>query len=129
MMNLRFLYSTTEGGLGCFVGCRLLDFISKATTSFTKIIKKVTISSRIMFRIQTIPVLKDNYTYLLIDAATQRCLAIDPVKPQNLIPHLSDLELKGILTTHHHWDHAGGNLELLNKNRSLLIYGSDERIP
>lgn len=39
------------------------------------------------------------------------------------------VQLKSILTTHHHWDHAGGNEKLVSKfNKSLKVYGGDDRI-
>lgn len=35
-----------------------------------------------------------------------------------------------IISTHHHWDHTGGNLELKEKNDQLKIYGpASETIP
>lgn len=34
-----------------------------------------------------------------------------------------------MLTTHHHWDHAGGNEKLISKFKSKLdVYGGDDRI-
>lgn len=39
------------------------------------------------------------------------------------------VNLKCVLTTHHHWDHAGGNENLVAKYpNELQIYGGDERI-
>ena len=64
--------------------------------------------------IHQIPVLSDNYIYLLHDAATGETAVVDPaVAP----PVLAALEQKGwrlthILNTHHHADHTGGNLAL-----------------
>jgi hydroxyacylglutathione hydrolase len=38
--------------------------------------------------------------------------------------------LEKVLTTHHHWDHAGGNEQLVAKfkTNSLAVYGGDDRI-
>jgi len=64
--------------------------------------------------IRQLLVLKDNYVYLLHDAATNTTAAVDPsVAP----PVLEALRREGwplthILNTHHHHDHTGGNLEL-----------------
>ncbi|EFN78964.1 Hydroxyacylglutathione hydrolase, partial [Harpegnathos saltator] len=33
-----------------------------------------------------------------------------------------------VLTTHHHWDHAGGNAKLLKIFADLMVYGGDDRI-
>lgn len=41
------------------------------------------------------------------------------------------VNLTSVLTTHHHWDHSGGNEELVkicNKGELLKVYGGDERI-
>lgn len=43
------------------------------------------------------------------------------------------LRLESILTTHHHSDHAGGNLDLVTKCRKqglegVKVYGGDDRI-
>jgi len=64
--------------------------------------------------IRQLLVLKDNYVYLLHDAATNTTAAVDPsVAP----PVLEALRREGwplthILNTHHHHDHTGGNVEL-----------------
>lgn len=40
-----------------------------------------------------------------------------------------NVNLTTVLTTHHHWDHAGGNEELVKKCASTLkVYGGDDRI-
>lgn len=38
------------------------------------------------------------------------------------------MNLKKILTTHHHWDHAGGNKSMHEKYKNVEILGGDERI-
>lgn len=41
------------------------------------------------------------------------------------------VNLLSVLTTHHHWDHAGGNEQLVKKfekGSELKVYGGDERI-
>lgn len=40
----------------------------------------------------------------------------------------SNVNLTKILTTHHHWDHAGGNKEMCEKHEKLVVYGGDKRI-
>ena len=39
-----------------------------------------------------------------------------------------DLDLKAVLTTHHHDDHDGGNREIKSLSSSTIIYGSDDRV-
>lgn len=38
------------------------------------------------------------------------------------------VKLTTVLTTHHHWDHAGGNEKLLKLEPGLKVYGGDDRI-
>lgn len=38
------------------------------------------------------------------------------------------MNLKKILTTHHHWDHAGGNEKMVKKFKNLKVYGGDDRV-
>lgn len=33
-----------------------------------------------------------------------------------------------VLTTHHHWDHAGGNDKLLKKQPGLTVYGGSDQV-
>ncbi|XP_064613620.1 hydroxyacylglutathione hydrolase, mitochondrial-like isoform X2 [Liolophura sinensis] len=81
-------------------------------------------------RIKLLPALQDNYMYLLIDEATKECAAVDPVEPQKVVDAVSEegVTLKKVLTTHHHWDHAGGNEGLIRLTGPLEVYGGDDRI-
>ena len=36
--------------------------------------------------------------------------------------------LTTVLTTHHHWDHAGGNKDLVTRMPGLAVIAGDERI-
>ncbi len=64
--------------------------------------------------IRQIPVLKDNYVYLLRDPATAATAAVDPSVAAPVADALRQegWRLTHILNTHHHNDHTGGNLEL-----------------
>ena len=78
--------------------------------------------------------LKDNYAYLLRAAGSRRALVVDPSESEPVLKALDaeELELVGILNTHHHYDHVGGNVELVAKLGKLPVYGyaSDRgRIP
>lgn len=59
---------------------------------------------------------------------------MDPVDPDRVLSTVSDqaVQLKSVLTTHHHWDHAGGNEKLVSKftanHGPLKVYGGDDRI-
>eukprot|EP01080_Neovahlkampfia_damariscottae_P010641 gene10641-3264_t len=81
-------------------------------------------------QIHTIPFFKDNYAYLIIDKKTEEAAIVDPAEPSNIIPVLKKLKsttnfkLSKILTTHKHWDHAGGNVEMKKEFPQLEVYGS-----
>ena len=84
-------------------------------------------------KIQTIPCLKDNYAYLIIDEKKNIACVIDPSEADPIINFLenNNIKLKFILNTHHHYDHVGGNQKLKKKyGASVLGYkGDKERIP
>ena len=84
-------------------------------------------------KIQIIPCLKDNYSYLIIDEKKNIACVIDPSEEDPVIEYLegNKIELKFILNTHHHYDHVGGNQELKKKyGASVIGYKDDkERIP
>ncbi|KAI9094880.1 beta-lactamase-like protein [Phlyctochytrium arcticum] len=84
-------------------------------------------------RVLVVPVLSDNYSYILVDEATKQAAVVDPVSPSKVLAALKETgaELRGIITTHHHADHAGGNKELLSlmKDHDLTVWGGDDRIP
>ena len=69
------------------------------------------------------PCLSDNYGFLVHEAKHNLTAAIDTPE---VTPILDALKKKGwslthILNTHHHWDHAGGNLELKDKTSCTIV--------
>lgn len=80
--------------------------------------------------IRLLPALGDNFMYLLVDKATQQAAIVDPVQPQTVIEAVkkAGVKLTTVLTTHHHWDHAGGNKELVGAVSGLTVCGGDDRI-
>jgi len=86
-----------------------------------------------MLTILQLPVLNDNYVYLIHDPVSGGTAAVDPAIAQ---PVLDVLEQKGwrlttILNTHHHGDHVGGNLELKQKTGCTVVapLSDQNRIP
>jgi hypothetical protein len=103
----------------------------------------------------TIPFLKDNYAYILMDKHTGECAVVDPADPkvvmhvwhaltlrwqhQNSEFHTNTegdqdfnktkkafppaLRLKYVLTTHKHFDHAGGNLIMKSEFPPVIVVG------
>jgi hydroxyacylglutathione hydrolase len=84
-------------------------------------------------RVVPIPQLTDNYAYLIIDEATRKAGIVDCAEAASVLRAAkeADVDLVAILPTHHHWDHVGGNEELLQQ-RPLTVYGlagEGHRIP
>ena len=84
-------------------------------------------------KIEIIPCLQDNYSYLIIDENKNDACVVDPSEAKPIINFIEkeNINLKYILNTHHHFDHIGGNIELKEKYDSIVIgYKHDaERIP
>lgn len=61
-----------------------------------------------------VPVLSDNYVYVLRDVQSGKTAVVDPAVAQPILSVLNerDWKLDYILNTHHHADHTGGNREL-----------------
>jgi hydroxyacylglutathione hydrolase len=86
-----------------------------------------------IMKIVQIPLLRDNYGYLIICQKTNTAGIVDPSEAEPVVRRveLEQVTLTAILNTHHHRDHTGGNEGLLAK-QSLEVYGhkSDQgRIP
>jgi hydroxyacylglutathione hydrolase len=84
--------------------------------------------------ITPIPCLRDNYAYLVRADGAREALVVDPSEAAPVLQELKrqGLSLIAILNTHHHWDHVGGNTELVEQLGPLEVYGhvSDRgRIP
>ena len=83
-------------------------------------------------KVELVPLLDDNYGYFLIDEKTGDCIVVDPAEADKVMAAFTTLQskytaengkslnFKTILTTHRHWDHAGGNNAMiaLMKERS-----------
>ena len=86
-----------------------------------------------LLEIRQIPCLSDNYGYLIRDIETGAVAAIDTPDVDAINDALANTSwrLTHILNTHHHWDHAGGNLALKEKWNCEIIGPRNEadRIP
>ncbi|XP_017985205.1 PREDICTED: hydroxyacylglutathione hydrolase cytoplasmic isoform X1 [Theobroma cacao] len=76
-------------------------------------------------KILEVPCLEDNYSYLIIDESTKEAAAVDPAEPQKVVEAANQqgVVLKLVLTTHHHWDHAGGNDKIKGLVPGIKVYG------
>ena len=84
-------------------------------------------------RVEIIPCLRDNYSYLIIDDSNKSACVVDPSEAKPIINYLKnkDINLRYILNTHHHFDHIGGNEDLRKEFGSIVVgFKKDsERIP
>ena len=84
-------------------------------------------------RVEIIPCLQDNYSYIIIDESNKIACVIDPSEAKPIINFIEkeNINLKYILNTHHHYDHIGGNKDLKKKYNSVVIGYKDDasRIP
>jgi hydroxyacylglutathione hydrolase len=85
------------------------------------------------FVIRQIPVLRDNYVYLLHDAETGATGAVDPSVAEPVLRALGETgwRLTHILNTHHHPDHTGGNLAIKQATGAVIVgpRADRDRIP
>ena len=74
-------------------------------------------------RVEIIPCLQDNYSYLIIDDNNNSACVIDPGEAKPIVDYLKNknIKLKYILNTHHHFDHIGGNEYLKKKFGSIVV--------
>ena len=85
-------------------------------------------------QVYRIPVLSDNYIFLLHDRDRRTAAVVDPAVAEPVLEQLISLgaELTAILNTHHHSDHVGGNRQLIDRFPEVKVYGGAEdrgRIP
>ena len=75
------------------------------------------------FKVYQLPVLNDNYIYLVEDCHSNSVLVIDPALAQPVQEICAEHKLipTHILNTHHHWDHTDGNLELVENYHCSVI--------
>jgi len=87
-------------------------------------------------RIVPVRQLADNYAYLVIDEAAGICGVVDVADAGPVVEAAAreEVELVAILSTHHHFDHVGGNEALIAARTpaALRVFGyagDAERIP
>nr|POF13742.1 putative hydroxyacylglutathione hydrolase [Quercus suber] len=72
----------------------------------------------------------NNYAYLVTDEKSKDAVIIDPANPSEVLPSIKKavdggVKLTNIINTHHHHDHAGGNVEMLKSYKVPIIGGKD----
>lgn len=76
-----------------------------------------------------LPAFTDNYIWLLHDGAN--AVVVDPgdSRPVRQALQARGLELQAILLTHHHADHVGGVMDLVQQYRPTVYGPAHERLP
>lgn len=76
-------------------------------------------------KILHVPCLEDNYSYIIIDEISKEAAVVDPVEPEKVLQVANEhgVHLKLVLTTHHHWDHAGGNDKIKELVPGIKVFG------
>ncbi|XP_077978674.1 putative thioesterase PNKD [Glandiceps talaboti] len=116
-----FLYTRTRLGY-----IYHLKNLSKAREKFPDGHSVVTPVEFKGLKICPLAILEDNYSYVIIDTVDSVAVVIDPSDPDVVQKFLDtqNVKLLGILATHKHWDHSGGNSTLKSRFRNIPVYGS-----
>jgi hydroxyacylglutathione hydrolase len=72
--------------------------------------------------IRLVPLLTDNYAYLVNDPETGEAAVVDPSEAGGVLGALAETgwHLRHILNTHHHHDHIGGNRRLIEATGAVV---------
>lgn len=85
------------------------------------------------FSVHQIPVLRDNYIYIIQSYHDDTVVIVDPAlaAPVQQACDKLGIQVTHILNTHHHWDHTDGNLELVKHYQCQVIgnQADQARIP
>ncbi|XP_058059177.1 hydroxyacylglutathione hydrolase, mitochondrial isoform X1 [Anopheles bellator] len=112
-------------------------YFTATSFSFQRSLTTAQTTTMASMTVKKIPALKDNFMYLVVCNETRKAAVVDPVEPDRVLEVVKQdgVQLNQLLTTHHHWDHAGGNEALSKKFQEnadwgkLLVYGgNDDRI-
>jgi hydroxyacylglutathione hydrolase len=76
-----------------------------------------------MLEIASLPCLRDNYAYALVDRAASEAVIVDPSEAGPIAAYVAreGLCVRHVLATHHHADHVGGATELCERFHVPLL--------
>jgi hydroxyacylglutathione hydrolase len=76
-------------------------------------------------RIQPIPCLEDNYAYLVVSGGDAVVVDASEAGPVRDAVARAGVRVRAIWSTHHHWDHVGGNEEVARELRVDEVVGHE----
>jgi len=78
--------------------------------------------------VTVIDALSDNYMYLIEDRQSKTAAVVDPADPDAALAAASaaGVTIAFVLTTHHHFDHAGGNAAMAMNVPGIQVVGGDD---
>lgn len=78
-------------------------------------------------RVKLIPVLSDNYSYLIVDETSGKAAVVDPSEADPVLAAVdaAEVELVKVLCTHYHWDHVGGIDGLRERHPDLEVVAGE----
>ncbi|ETW85712.1 hypothetical protein HETIRDRAFT_407630 [Heterobasidion irregulare TC 32-1] len=81
-------------------------------------------------RVLPIPVREDNYAYLLIDNTSKKAAVVDPYSFDKVKAAADQygVQIVAVITTHHHFDHSGGNEQFAKAFPDVPIYGGSDQV-
>jgi hydroxyacylglutathione hydrolase len=73
-----------------------------------------------------VPQLSDNYAYLIVDDSSNQCGVVDCAEADKVLAEVNrrGFKLVAVLPTHYHFDHVGGNEDLVRALPELRVYGA-----
>ncbi|KAI0831164.1 hydroxyacylglutathione hydrolase [Trametes gibbosa] len=88
-------------------------------------------SSACSMKVLPVPVRDDNYAYLLVDDDANIAAAVDPYDVQKVraAADAARVSIVAAITTHHHFDHSGGNQAFAAAFPDAPVYGGSDKIP
>ncbi|KAK1442139.1 ribonuclease Z/Hydroxyacylglutathione hydrolase like protein [Babesia gibsoni] len=82
--------------------------------------------------VEVVPVLSDNFSYILVEPYTKQALCVDPAEPEKVLVAAGKMgvALSAVFCTHKHYDHSGGNVAIKRLVPDIKVYGSSyESVP
>ena len=78
-----------------------------------------------MLSVEPIKAYTDNYIWLI--STNEGSIVVDPGESKEILNLIdtNEIDLRGVLITHHHYDHTNGLLDLTNK-MNLEVYGPEK---